>query len=1849
MEKSQKLILDEEFSSSLPEPRRSIFIYEWLTYLSKVLPNVSKDDVKTSQNKIVEQLMNLVQQGSPGPPVRELLAVCLSTLFSVGDTYLLFETINKCNDILKSKDDSPTYLASRLAATVTAGAMYERLGRMMGRSYEETVQVHCEPENKGIGRLMLEFATFLYTTEFESLCSLCLRALDSTTYQARLTIAKLLGTLVAYTQGVGSGKGSLLGIVTQQSRKSSKSIEEALGLLTQGFLRGGVGSFLKGGGSAVSPEVRVGVAYSFVFCFRCLGQSWVEKNLSVIITQVSELVSSPKSGSTHTELVCARNSVSFILSSVLGRMLREKAQLSACKELVSSLLRSISCTTADQVQMSGIVFNCLLSPSSAISGYSCGLAALLGAVVNTPNGVPHTRGKIIFNSGEELLRSASQNSRLSKERTRAGWILIGAIMSLGSSVVKGLLPRCMLLWRNAFPRSQKDLESEQARGDAFTWLVSLEARSGALASMHSFVVSCPDLLTEDILRRLGVPLEGLSFSAQLRAPAATVRLRLLEVISVLPTSTLESSYTSLLRLLVAEITLSDSSTVPTSTSILPSLLTPGDSVLLGLDVEDELNKLIEDQLAHYSAAGSGALEHDPCFLFRSRDSENLPLPLVMAKHFYETRLEPDEFSEMELLWIDRLEPRELPEMELLRVDRLEPRELPEMEVLWADSLEPDEFPEMELLWVDRLEPREFPEMELLWADRLEPDEFPEMELLWVDRLEPREFPKLELLWADRLEPREFPEMKLLWVISDEKITADMTLKSIEYPKSAVDVASRTGHSLALGCIHKYVGGLSTSQHIQPSVSILLPLSQDSASPVVQAWALHALALLADSGGPMFRSYVEPTLTSLLKLLLTTPLTQADVLVCLGKLLQAIITTLGPELSVYDASVTEARNSIILAASILQTGEPHVQSESLSSLQQLHMFAPRHLDLYSLVPRLIKLLRSSSLPLRRSAVACLRQLSQRESREICDIAAGESNTGIKDTHQVENILAYSESGLPGILFSTLDQEEDKQVLRDCEETLLSLLGNLASENLSSWLNLTKEILTTSSDIQEERKEDREEVDEDDATFTKGEDTSAQGSVQPRWTTRVFAAVCLKKIISDCCSGDRAHFDLSLAREMRMAGGHRSDFLVLHLTELVRMVFMAATSESDPLKLEGLETLRVVVEKFAETPEPEFPGHVILEQYQAQVGAALRPAFAPDMASHVTARACSVCSTWISSGVVRDLNDLKRVYQLLVSSLSKLKKGSSSNCYNESASTLEKLSILQAWAEVYIVSMNSESAKDTSFEDFDDDDNFGDFSTSPREENSLSELVATELPSLSKHWLAAMKDHALLCLSPEFKSQLPYEGGAFYTNDTIQLARPHYKLTWAPILHAACLWLTRGGGFENVQNEKMELDVVDSGNIGLGAANATSQSDPSDINRSRFHLLLGVSLEALCSPRSGELSRNQLSSCLGALEALLEGEITRKMLATEKGILVELCNVLHRQLLSQENIGTQARIMSVVSLAVRAAAQEFADIKRAKLKEIYPANQALTEIPPEVALLGEGGEEGNIKPGSSPAFAVLEVCLCVLVRYYPDVSPRAAKSSSVIAMQARSRARSSHGAQLTDEQLQLVSSSVHTLASILSLQCYQTLLSTQLLSASSAIKLYSQPSCYQPPVLSNSTLNPVAISLQCYQTLLSTQLLSASSAIKLYYQPSCYQPPVLSNSTLNPVVITFLCYQNPDPQKYAFVLPIYLSIYISIYLTRCQLLDIYIPVLVNLLQTEEAGISSKSRHEMALMRLTRVGAQYPADFKRLLSSNEDLKRRVESAVLQNQAQERAKLLAQQQQQQVQVNKPSIQLKTDFSNFK
>lgn len=72
--------------------------------------------------------------------------------------------------------------------------------------------------------------------------------------------------------------------------------------------------------------------------------------------------------------------------------------------------------------------------------------------------------------------------------------------------------------------------------------------------------------------------------------------------------------------------------------------------------------------------------------------------------------------------------------------------------------------------------------------------------------------------------------------------------------------------------------------------------------------------------------------------------------------------------------------------------------------------------------------------------------------------------------------------------------------------------------------------------------------------------------------------------------------------------------------------------------------------------------------------------------MTSDPSQVCSAWIASGVVSDLRDLRRVHQLLASSLAKVQAGRdpSSQLYNEATVTMETLAVLKAWAEVcYIV--------------------------------------------------------------------------------------------------------------------------------------------------------------------------------------------------------------------------------------------------------------------------------------------------------------------------------------------------------------------------------------------------------------------------------------------------------------------------------------------------------------------------------------------------------------------------------------
>lgn len=64
-----------------------------------------------------------------------------------------------------------------------------------------------------------------------------------------------------------------------------------------------------------------------------LGASWLERNTTFILNHILDLVANPKAASSHIDAVYSRKCINFILRSILGRMLSEKAQASTCKQL----------------------------------------------------------------------------------------------------------------------------------------------------------------------------------------------------------------------------------------------------------------------------------------------------------------------------------------------------------------------------------------------------------------------------------------------------------------------------------------------------------------------------------------------------------------------------------------------------------------------------------------------------------------------------------------------------------------------------------------------------------------------------------------------------------------------------------------------------------------------------------------------------------------------------------------------------------------------------------------------------------------------------------------------------------------------------------------------------------------------------------------------------------------------------------------------------------------------------------------------------------------------------------------------------------------------------------------------------------------------------------------------------------------------------------------------------------------------------------------------------------------------------------------------------------------------------
>lgn len=111
----------------------------------------------------------------------------------------------------------------------------------------------------------------------------------------------------------------------------------------------------------------------------------------------------------------------------------------------------------------------------------------------------------------------------------------------------------------------------------------------------------------------------------------------------------------------------------------------------------------------------------------------------------------------------------------------------------------------------------------------------------------------------------------------------------------------------------------------------------------------------------------------------------------------------------------------------------------------------------------------------------------------------------------------------------------------------------------------------------------------------------------------------------------------------------------------------------------------------------------------------------------------------------------------------------------------------------------------------------------------------------------------------------------------------------------------------------------------------------------------------------------------------------------------------------------------------------------------------------------------------------------------------------------------------------------------------------------------------------------------------------------------------------------------------------------HLTGIQLLTLLVPILIGyLLEPHVLKMSSKYEsqlHEQSLQWLMRIGPKYPQEFKSLMTQSNDLRIKLEAAIRYNQQSTNQKQKPDSHtiaKSQLNQSKPTIELKTNFSNF-
>ncbi|KAF2097074.1 HEAT repeat protein-like protein [Rhizodiscina lignyota] len=703
---------------------------------------------------------------------------------------------------------------------------------------------------------------------------------------------------------------------------------------------------------------------------------------------------------------------------------------------------------------------------------------------------------------------------------------------------------------------------------------------------------------------------------------------------------------------------------------------------------------------------------------------------------------------------------------------------------------------------------------------------------------------------------------------------------VEQIVSNREPAARSGCAVALGCIHTQLGGMAAGYHLKNILGILMSLASDP-HPEVHFWALESLSRVAESAGLTFSGYVTSTLGMLAQLYssdthneeaASAASSNSEMLLlspaAITRCIDSIINVLGPDLQ----DMSKARDLVMkLVAQFQDESEELVQMESLRCLEHLSLYAPGFMEYAAYVKGLQKNLDSDSLEMRSMAIDGLHNLMRRDA---------------------DDVIRTADKGLEDQLWLAFNDLRDQDVIQSIFRNWLHQTGLVET---GQWIQRCNHVLTKITARPGQQPPPKtappkstgvpDLQDEEAAGFAAssgnaGDESAVSGTSSQqllRWQVRTFAMDLLQELLS-MVAKDVAAKDESTAEQALQA----------KIGDVVRIAFSASTAGVVSLRVRGLQIVDQVLKLFGKTPDPDFAEASLLEQYQAQIGSALTPAFAADSSPELAAQAVNVCATFLATGIVTDVDRMGRILKLLVSALENFSTDADTASIGElkglgsNAMVMVKMSVFSAWAELQIASA---------------------------EQSYLVDVLAPHLEKLTPLWLTSLREYARLRFEPDASSNVA--GSTLSGNlDSIYAALNRdtllqfYQAGWLKFVDAIASLVDQDSDFV--------FDALDGRTE--GDAEDRTNGKPTDINYRNepaafFFVLFGLAFEALAGrSEDSRHSRDQKLEILLALKKILRPAVSGNAIYRDV-VFSETMDLLDRLVLT-EPLNLQLVVVDIV---------------------------------------------------------------------------------------------------------------------------------------------------------------------------------------------------------------------------------------------------------------------------------------------------------------------------------------------------